>query len=279
MSQKIFFHVGLSKTGSTFLQQQIFPKLKGIHYVPTVKYRKSLDLIPKITTDKILVSREFDQQFEQEIKKFSAQYPDAYPIIVFREPSSWAVSNYKRFVKNGHPISFTEFIDIQKDEGLFKIQDFEYSRYLELLEKHFTQKPLVLLYEDLRQNPQEFIQKIADYLDIEIDLKQLNLNPNHVSYSEKSLKLVRKLSSKIQFQKQLEVHRKPKGFLYNLHANIIRYSILYVSKLFPSSWFPQEEFVNDEEVEAVKTYFKDEWEFIQNAKNYLIGGSGKNEKS
>lgn len=262
MSQKIFFHVGLSKTGSTFLQQQIFPKLKGIHYVPTVKYRKALDLIPKITTDKVLVSREFDQQFEQEIKKFSTEYPDAYPIIVFREPGSWAVSNYKRFVKNGHPISFTEFIDIQKDEGLFKIQDFTYSRYLELLDKHFAQKPLVLLYEDLRQNPQEFIQRIADYLDIGIDLKQLNLNPNHVSYSEKSLKLVRKLSSKIQFQKQLEVHRKPKGFLYNLYANIIRYSILYGSKLFPNSWFPQEEFVNDKEVEAVKAYFKDEWELV-----------------
>lgn len=263
MPQRIFFHVGLSKTGSTFVQKQIFPKLSGIHYVPTVKYRKCLDLIPKIDSDKILVSREFDQQFEQEIKKFSAQYPEAYPIIVFREPSSWAVSNYKRFVKNGHPISFTEFIDIQKDKGLFKIQDFEYARYLELLEKHFSQKPLILLYEDLRQNPEAFILKIGEYLDIPIDLNTLNLSPNHVSYSEQSLKLVRKLSAKIQFQKQLEVHIKPKGFLYNLYANIIRYSILYGSKIFPNNWFPQEEFINKEEVEAVKKFFTTEWNLVK----------------
>ena len=263
MPQKIFFHLGLSKTGSTFLQQQIFPKLPSIHYIPTVKYRKALDIIPKISDNKILVSREFDQQFEQEIKKFSAQYPDAFPIVVFREPSSWAVSNYKRFVKNGHPISFTEFIDIQKDDGLFKIQDFTYSRYLELLDEYFTQKPLVLLYEDLRQNPQDFINKIADYLVIDIDAKKFNLHPNHVSYSEKSLKLVRKLSSKIQFQKQLEVHRKPKGFLYNLYANIIRYSILYGSNFFPNNWFPQEEFINAKEVEAVKEFFKNEWQYVK----------------
>ena len=263
MPQKIFFHVGLSKTGSTFLQQQIFPHFKDVHYIPTVKYRNALDLIPKIKSEKLLVSREFDQQFEAEIKKFSKQYPDAHPIIVFREPGSWAVSNYKRFVKNGHPIAFREFIDIQNDNGLFKIEDFKYSRYLSLLENHFNQKPLILIYEDLRQNPQTFLQKIADYLGIKIDVTKLNLNPNHVSYDENSLKLVRKLSSKIQFQKELETHVKLKGFLYNLYANMLRYSILYGSKLFPASWFPKEEFIHPNEIEAVKSFFKDEWEFVQ----------------
>lgn len=263
MAQKIFFHVGLSKTGSTFLQQQIFPKLPGIHYVPTVKYRHALRLIPGINAAKILVSREFDQQFEQEIKKFSAQYPHAYSIVVFREPGSWAVSNYKRFVKNGHPFSFTDFIDIQNDQGHFKIQDFRYLRYLELLKEHFTQEPLVLIYEDLKKDPQSFLKKITDYMEIQTDFTGFNLKPNHVSYDENALKLVRKLSSEIQFQKKLEVHVKPKGFLYNLYANIIRYSILYGSRFLPSAMIPQEKLINANEVEAVSEFFREDWKLVK----------------
>ena len=264
MSQKIFFHVGLSKTGSTFLQHQVFPKLKGIYYLPTLKYRHALKLLPKIHDERVLVSREFDQQFEQEVKKFSAQYPQAYPIIVLREHSSWAVSNYKRFVKNGHPVSFTEFIDIHSDKGHFKLIDFDYQRYIALLKEHFTQEPLVLFFEDLKANPQEFTQEILDYTGASLDLEKVNWNPRHVSYDIDSLKLVRTLSNKIQFQKKLEVHTKPRGFLYNLYANIVRYSILYASKLFPKSWFPTEEFINPAEIEELRQYFSPQWESLRN---------------
>lgn len=264
MSQKIFFHVGLSKTGSTFLQHQVFPKLNGIYYLPTLKYRHALKLLPKIADEKVLVSREFDQQFEQEVKKFSAQYPQAYPIIVLREHSSWAVSNYKRFVKNGHSISFKEFIDIERDQGLFKNRDFDYERYIDLLEQYFTQKPLVLFYEDLQQEPIKFANNILDYTGADLKYSDVNWNPRHVSYDIDSLKLVRKLSDKIQFQKKLEVHTKPKGFLYNLYANMVRYSILYSSKLFPKSWFPTEEFINPAEIEELKQHFSSQWDRLRN---------------
>ena len=264
MSQKIFFHVGLSKTGSTFLQHQVFPKLKGIYYLPTLKYRHALKLLPKIHDERVLVSREFDQQFEQEVKKFSAQYPQAYPIIVLREHSNWAVSNYKRFVKNGHAISFKEFIDIERDKGLFKKIDFDYERYIDLLEQYFAQKPLILFYEDLQKEPFKFVRKIMDYTGAELSYSDVNWNPRHVSYDIDSLKLVRTLSNKIQFQKKLEVHIKPRGFLYNLYANIVRYSILYASKLFPKSWFPTEEFINPAEIEELRQYFSPQWDSLRN---------------
>lgn len=263
MSQKIFFHVGLSKTGSTFLQQQIFPKLEGIKYLPTVKYRNALKLLPEIDAELVLVSREFDQQFEREIKKFAKQYPKAYPIIVLREPSSWAVSNYKRFVKNGHPISFSEFIDLKEDKGLFKLKDFDFHRYLNLLDQHFLNSPLILFYEDLKLNPHNFTHQLLNYTGTTLNFKNVNWTPHHVSYDENSLKLVRKLSERIQFQKKLEVHIKPKGFLYNLYANTIRYSILYGSKAIPNAWFPKEEFINSQDVINVKEHFSKAWTSIR----------------
>ena len=30
--KEVFFHVGLGKTATTYLQYQFFPKLRGIHY-------------------------------------------------------------------------------------------------------------------------------------------------------------------------------------------------------------------------------------------------------
>ena len=41
-AHEIFFHVGTGKTGSTFLQSRIFPKLKGIHYILPIGTIKSL---------------------------------------------------------------------------------------------------------------------------------------------------------------------------------------------------------------------------------------------
>ncbi|MXV37475.1 hypothetical protein GO491_02100 [Flavobacteriaceae bacterium Ap0902] len=263
MSKEIYYHTGLSKTGSTFLQNRFFPKVRDAYYLPTRKYRNALNIIPKIDRQKIIVAREFDQQFQEQIIKFSSQYPHAKPIVVFREPGSWALSNYKRFVKNGHPITFKQFIDIEKDQGIFKIKDFRYSRYITLLENNFNEKPLVLLYEDLKSNPEKFLKSLTDYMGSPLDLTQINLLPKHVSYDEKSLKLVRKLSAYIPFQKKLEIHRQPLGYLYNLYANIVRYIILYGAKPLPASWFSKEVFADPKEVEAVSNRFKNEWEFIK----------------
>ena len=67
MAKHIFFHVGISKTGSTFLQQRVFPHLKNIQYIPTHKYHQINDEIKKVKNGPILVSREFDRQFEREV--------------------------------------------------------------------------------------------------------------------------------------------------------------------------------------------------------------------
>ena len=98
---EIYFHVGTGKTGSTFLQARIFPLLKGIHYIPTNRYHKIFLEIEKYSSTKILISREFDQQLEREVKRFSEKHTNTNPIIIFRRHDSYIASQYRRFVKNG----------------------------------------------------------------------------------------------------------------------------------------------------------------------------------
>ncbi len=96
-----------------------------------------------------------------------------------------------------------------------------------------------------------------------LDWDTINLNPKHKSYSEHSLKLVRKVSAWLPFEKKLEIHRKPIGFVYNLYANILRYGLLYGARIVPKSFFAQEEFIQPQQVNQVRNYCKADWEFIQ----------------
>ena len=122
----IYFHVGTGKTGSTFLQTRIFPLLKEIYYIPTNRYHKIFQEIEKSSSTKILISREFDQQLEREVKRFSKKYPNTTPIIVFRRHDSYIASQYRRFVKNGFTGNFQTFFDLQNNEGYFKKCDLNY---------------------------------------------------------------------------------------------------------------------------------------------------------
>ena len=101
MKKVIYFHVGISKTGSTFLQKRVFPFLKNIHYIPTRKYFKINEEISSIKQESVLVSREFDRQFEREIELFAKNHQNVVPIIVFRRHDQYLASQYRRFVKNG----------------------------------------------------------------------------------------------------------------------------------------------------------------------------------
>jgi hypothetical protein len=111
---EIFFHVGLGKVASTYLQHSFFPQLQGIHYIKTSKYKHSPEIIAKGEYDRYFVSREFDQQLEDEVRWFSGFYPQARPIIIFRRHDSWIASQYRRYVKNGGYLPFKGFFDVDQ---------------------------------------------------------------------------------------------------------------------------------------------------------------------
>ncbi|MEQ9306731.1 MAG: hypothetical protein RJQ14_22645, partial [Marinoscillum sp.] len=90
--KQVYFHVGLGKVASTFLQQRVFPALGGIHYIPTRKYRKAKHIIGTVSAEKVLVSREFDRQLEQEDEWYTKDFPQAKIIILLRRHDEWAAS-------------------------------------------------------------------------------------------------------------------------------------------------------------------------------------------
>ena len=162
----IYFHVGISKTGSTFLQNRVFPKLSKITYIPTNKYHRVFDEIKNCDSNTILVSREFDRQFEREVTLFSSRFPKATPIIVLRKHEEYLASQYKRFVKNGFKGEVEDFFDLENDKGFFKILHLSFSYQIKVLKERFEKDPIVLFYDELRSKPKRFY-KIFLFFDLE----------------------------------------------------------------------------------------------------------------
>lgn len=257
---EIFFHVGLGKTGTTYLQYSVFPKMKNIYYIQRTRYNKAKEIIAGHTYNTYFISREFDQQFEKEIRDFSATYPHTKTIIVFRQHNSWIASQYRRFVKNGYTKPFNQFLDLENDTGFFSKQDLSYFHKLELIEKYFTEKPLVLFYEEMRQKPHEFFRKISDFTGATLNPDDISLSSRHTSYELKQLKAILKVGKVVNIRKRRIFDNNVLHFFWRLGLNSIRYSTLYAARLMPNSWFEEGPLIEKKELDAVAEYFRNDWQ-------------------
>ena len=256
----IYFHVGTGKTGSTFLQTRIFPLLNEIYYIPTNRYHKIFQEIEKSSASKILVSREFDQQLEREVKRFSEKHPSTTPIIVFRRHDGYIASQYRRFVKNGFTGNFQAFFDLQNNKGYFKKSDLDYKSQVAILKKYFTKDPIIFNYKDFKENNQKFIHKWTEIMICSIDKKKIDWSRKHTSYSEHQLKVIKKFGKLINLTKRRVFKNSILHLIWRIYLGSIRYIILHLSFLAPIN---NKKLISEEELEAVKTHFQEDWEYIQ----------------
>ena len=155
---------------------------------------------------------------------------------------------------------FTDFFNMEKDNGKFRKADLTYMNYIRIVEKYFTKKPIVLLYDDLRKDPIAFFDYIAKQMDIQYDKSKVSLAPKLKSYSEKQLKALAKVAKIVSVRKNTS-----NKLIYpfkRLYTNIIRYSTLYIAKFLPDSWFSKEPLINSENLKAIKEFFADDWENV-----------------
>ncbi len=261
MKLDIYFHVGLGKVASTYLQYQFFPKLKGIYYIQRTKYRRYQKVISHTQQTRYLLSREFDNQLEEEVAEFSKYYPQAKIIILFRRHDGWIASQYRRYVKNGGYRSFSSFFDVEHDKGLWKKNQVYFMPKIEILERYFEAKPLVLFHEELKQNPYNFFDKIAAFTGSTYEKGTISLESVHKSYSEKQLKFIRSVANNL-FQEPYETVRQTgvKHWLQRRSKMLACYATMYTSNLLPETLIGTEPLIPKVELQNVADFFAKDWQ-------------------
>jgi hypothetical protein len=229
-----------------------------LKYIHTSRFYKYESYIAEEKDVDLLFSREFDRQFDLEMNKIAEKYPDAYIIVVLRSNEQWIASQYRRYVKNGGSRPFEEFIDIKENKGVWKIKDAEFRGKLEFIKKNFKNRPLILLYDELKKDPHMFFSMVAEYTNSSYDRDEINLNPKHRSYSEKQLMFLRNLTKKLYKKEPDEFTKGDVSWLKFRSRWLLLHIGLYIASVLPLRY--DHKLIPDEMLSQYKGYYRSDWQ-------------------
>jgi len=181
----VVLHLGLSKTGTTFLQKNVFPFLDGVEFFDNNEFRISSAL----SREKVnLISDEtfsndylwFDNAGRFEVAdRLYRLFPDAKVMVFVRDVESFKRSMYKEYVLWGGSLGFDSWVKwcLLSNPGIF---DFE--RYVTYLKKLFDQV-LVVDYDDFKKDNQSVISRVCGFMGVGVPV--FDRKPLNVSLDEK----------------------------------------------------------------------------------------------
>lgn len=171
---KIVIHVGLGKSGSTFLQKAIFPRLKGVEVYGANNQR--LQIYSQFKEDKIniltdenflgcaLKFKNLNATKSVLINRLSSMFPDAKIIIVLRDKDDWLWSLYKKYIRTGGIKKYDSFcVDMLNPHFI------NFEETVAILKKNFKEV-LVLQYDDLKNNHSNFVKDICDFIGVDVPM-------------------------------------------------------------------------------------------------------------
>jgi hypothetical protein len=221
---KIFIDVGPHKTASTFRQRILYPLLP-VKYHTMENKRSHLHMLifsDYYDNQKHIIScenlsgwsyypnRNTFIERDNMIKNLSRLFPDANIIIVRREIEDWKKSLYKQYVWAGGIDNYQTWLN-RMDKRVFDIDG-----YIKKLRDNFP-SVLVVPYQLIKSNHQEFSKQICDYIGVEVpDYENKKLN---VSMSKKQLEVYR------FFNNIWKTHENPIGLPFFKHWRELLYQI------------------------------------------------------
>jgi sulfotransferase family protein len=269
-----FIHVGFPKCGSTFLQSEVFDKIKDINAITVggknCKLPKCLSYMtycqdPYFSPEKVA---EELKEIPEEINGISNEgftsfvsptimanrlhqaFGDTKILIVLRNQKSILLSHYLHDIKIGYALSFEKWL--KRLFNTLRYQSFMYSHTINAYNKQFGKENVkVVLFEELFN--EKAIIEILDFIGISGEnLKEikydLKVNP---AYSPWSLALTRKFNRHFGTKENQRA-----GFLYEIY----RYRIVpKIDKIYAALGGKKKpEYFNDKMMDMIAEWYHDD---------------------
>ncbi len=257
---EIFFHAGLPKTATTFLQRSVFPKFRDIVFVKKHHFKYHERLVKKSVADRILFSNEYDRNIEEVFQWFSEKYPEARILLSFRPHDRWIESKYRYHLRKNGKLSFEEFCDIENDKGLWNSANMTFMNYVRLAEKYFKYPPFLIFQDNIKNQPFEEFKRIADYVGATFNPDDIPIKIVKKAYNDKQLYCVRKFNRAFD---GFDEDRFPPGYRRKLHRKsraLFLHVTAFFGQLVPKRFLPDEALVPGGKLALVREKYKDDWE-------------------
>lgn len=196
-NQDRILHAGLHKTGSTFLQRELFPIVEGVNYIGDYNLRGGA-VINDINKP-ILFSNEASCGYPYPVAKpfdsrrietnINVLMPNKI-ILVSREFYEWVLSLYFQTLNSGYSWDLDEYIKKNKD-GLLSWRNVE--SQIKVLCNNLGIQYLILRYEDLQADHQKFCDEICAYIGCK-SISTQNNSHNASLYGNKTIETYRFLN-------------------------------------------------------------------------------------
>lgn len=167
---QVIFHCGLPKTGSTYLQQAVFPKCQGGTYVSGkwgfthfVNFLSSARGSVLVSDERLawtpLERSDFENgRREKALAYLANTWPRSKLLLFLREPSEMIKSHYAQYLHDGGPLAFPNFY-----ERYIHHDAFRFERLLDTVSGQPWQDVLLVDYRELMANPDRVIAMIEAY--------------------------------------------------------------------------------------------------------------------
>tara|TARA_R110000782_G_scaffold67650_5_gene136621 strand:+ start:11262 stop:12353 length:1092 start_codon:yes stop_codon:yes gene_type:complete len=224
-SPKVFLHIGMGKSASSFLQNRCFPKLssQGFQYNPPPVMDEVVRLmsVPNPTEEEIdatrqtittylrssncqrlflsrehFTTRDWKFCYADSTSLLKRLFPEAKIIVILRHQVSWTKSLYREAVHQGVLMTYKEFLNfdgtnIRRDAAPAQTDPFavDFFDFLTTLFDRFDRdNVLVIFFENFKKNPLAVIDQIGAFLGG--DIRPDDITPERRGLSGLSIRML-----------------------------------------------------------------------------------------
>ena len=252
-----YFHIGMSKTGSTYLQKYVFPYLTDFQYIKKHDYPKYKT---EIDTDlKLLFSSEKDRGIKKEIEEINRYRPNSKVIIVFREHFDWIKSKYKYYIRKFGHLKFEDYFDKVLIPDLDMHEKY-YSSIIDKMNKEFPGNCLFLTYDMFKTNPDFFFRKLHRFLKTEGQKTYVNkvVKP---AFNNRQLHFIRKFNRFYRYHKSTSNSKIIRKLHYK-YREMLLHTTAQIGQIVPVTGEPVDrELARSKDL--IQDRFREDWQTVQ----------------
>lgn len=266
-NRTVYIHIGLMKTGTTFLQHFLFPILEanGLKtFVDLGEARKSD--APYLISNEGLCGPVYEEggmfnRFSRSVLAIKDLFENPKIILCFREPSEFLLSSYKQYLHEGGVLPFERFFSLQ-NSALVDRSDLLFSKYADFIKGEFDSESLLVYnFDSFRSDPSKAMEAIVAFLDheaIELDSVVTNrkANPSVPYKYERTLRFLNRMDQKLKRRTGLRLRLKLFGKLLSPRT--------FSQYLLPRIYRPS----GERDISDIRDHYADDWKSVQDQLNF-----------